>query len=197
MLNAVNAYLPKFSEEHARLQTFKYYRKDCNPQQLAKFGFILLPNNKHFCCFFCSATICSDVTKNSDISAIHLKISPFCLFMKHLLSKRSLRNKLKKCEYLNYIPFSTLTISPFNSDYLDCYNRLKSLENCKTLISKKTISRAGFFFLNRRFYCFQCGTVVSIFSKNDCPWRIHCQKNKHCKYLLASRGFYYIQSNSV
>jgi len=179
-----------FANIEARHKTFYFFRGSADTKKLAQSGFILALNHKEVSCFVCNRSTFDFNLADSDL--VHLKINSSCEFMKLKLSKRTLRKKLKRCEYLKPIAFRRRTEAEYNELYIDCSVRMKSLSKFKTNMSKKKLSRAGFYAHGKKLHCFQCG--VSIEGLDGCPWKEHIVGNSTCKYLLISRGFFYIQS---
>lgn len=197
-MQAATPYLAKFQDEKLRLKTFARYNGDCDVLKISKCGFFL-KNSNEICCFHCGVSF-FDFCSNTDFLTTHLKLNPRCAYLQENLSSREWRNIVKRSTYLKPTTYYVREKAPFDADYVDCFSRLESLKNqTEKLHSKKKFARAGFFYSPSNFKniltCFECGlNIHSEIEEN--PWKVHCQFSPRCRYLLMSRGFFYVQKHT-
>jgi Inhibitor of Apoptosis domain len=187
--------LSKFADERVRLRTFAYYNGECDITKITECGFFLKDNRSEICCFHCGVSI-FEFDKKTDFLTLHLKLNPKCEFLLGKLSRRQFRKLMKRSTYSKPETYFVREKAPFNRDFVDCYNRIESLKSVRTKYhSKNKIARAGFYYspiYKSVITCFECGLNISIEEKDN-PWKIHCSLSPRCRYLLMSKGFYYIQ----
>jgi len=196
MQNSPAPHYPHFSDINLRRSTFVNYNGHWSMEDIEKIircGYYLLDNKSIISCFHCNVST-NDYAIGTDFAMLHLKIAPHCSYMKTLYSQRKFRNALRQSHFLRPATSFRRVQSPFCEKQEDCYNRLVSLKKLKTKANKKTIARSGFF-LNKKkkLVCFECGLCLEA-GEEFHPWKAHCIQNRRCKYLLITRGFYYIQS---
>lgn len=192
-------FIPKFADENLREKTFLYYNGECDVSKIVKCGLFLKDNRSELCCFHCGISF-SDFCPETDFLTLHLKLSPNCGYLLENLSNRQFRNILKRSTYLKPQTYFIREKAPFNIEFSDCSSRLESLKSLYIeFCSKKKIARAGFFYSQHSrniLTCFECGlNIHSSITEN--PWHVHSQLSPRCRYLLLSKGFFYIQKHSI
>jgi len=188
------ACLPKFKDENLRIGTFSGSNISANIFRIVKAGFHLSSNKRDLICHVCGIST-DDYSDTTNFVILHLQISPTCNYLKSKLSSRDLQKGLKECTRLRPIKYCYRLLAPAAPQYSECLDRFMSLKNYKTKISKKKLSRSGFYCENNSLRCFECGVELFI-EEFENPWRKHCSISPRCKYLHNTRGYYYIQKYS-
>jgi hypothetical protein len=189
-----SAYSKAFSSPVARLKTFKYFTKSkIIVSKLVESGFYLEIDNHTATCFNCASSFdVQNVSTQTDVNTIHIKLNSHCSYIHSSCSQRDGKKLASRVRYLKPFIYYKRQQAPFNENYNDCYDRLKSLQSSATT-NKKKISRAGFYRASKKYICFECGVCIRHFHGD--PWTIHCKMSPQCDHLITNRGFFFIQKH--
>lgn len=188
-MTQIAVHLKQFGAEDLRLRTFYRFKGDQHQvRDLVRCGFFLENDDRRVCCFHCGIGFNVDESLR-DFRGTHLKANPHCQYLNSIISQRERRKLLRGIKYYKPITYFVRQPAPFNDEYVDCYNRVLSLPDK----AKGRIARAGFFYNEKSYFCYECGCNVDNFITD--PWKEHCVLNPNCLHLLRSRGFYYVQKH--